>query len=44
MEVFKRIKRFIRNLFREPRFRPGTVEDSPEVVLETERKRGMRGF
>ncbi len=35
-------RRFLTGLFRRPR-RGGTVSPSPEVHLETELKRGMRG-
>lgn len=38
------IRQFFRRLFRGPSFKPGQVEDTPETVLEIERRRGMRGF
>ena len=44
MKLLKSITGFIGNLFRQPRFRPGRIKDSPAMELETERRRGVRGL
>jgi hypothetical protein len=41
--MLKQIVRFVRGLFRRPKSAPGSVPDSPEMVLEKERRRGVRG-
>ena len=42
-DMLRRLAGFIRGLFRKPRFTPGTVEETPEMKMEKERRRGMRG-
>jgi hypothetical protein len=41
--MLKRIGRFIRGIFRRPRFVPGAVQDGLEMEQEKERRRGVRG-
>ena len=41
--MLKRIARFLKGLFREPDFTPATIADTPELELEKERRRGVRG-
>lgn len=41
--MLKRIRRFIRGIFGRPRFVPGAVQDGPDMELEKERRRGVRG-
>ncbi len=42
--IWNEVRSFLRRLFRRPDVVPGTVDDGPEVELEAERKRGMRGL
>ena len=44
MRVIQQLVRFVRNLFTRTPSPPVRIEDSPEVELETELKRGMRGL
>jgi len=41
--MLEKLERFIKGLLRRPRFTPGTVEETPEMKMENERRRGMRG-
>jgi len=43
MALLERWKRFLKGLFRRPSAGPGRVEDTPEMELEIERRRGIRG-
>lgn len=43
MRLLDQIKRFIRILFDKPGRGTGTIEDSPEMKLESELRRGVRG-
>lgn len=42
--MLKRIARFLKGLIRKPDFTPGTIADNPELELEKERRRGVRGY
>ncbi len=44
MKWLKQLVAFLKGLGRKPKFEPGEVETSDEVVLETELKRGVRGM
>ena len=41
--MLRRFGRFMRGIFERPRFVPGAVQDGPEMQLEKERRRGVRG-
>lgn len=43
MRLWHQVKAFF-NALLSNRWPPGRIEDSPEVELEKERKRGMRGL
>ena len=43
MPFFENLIRFLRRLLRKPASDPGRVEDTPQMELEIERRRGMRG-